>query len=104
LKGGVLGRADDMVIIRGVNVFPSAVEDVLREFSEIEEFRVEVFDRGAMREIRLVVEPISTECPGLADRVARRMRERIGLRPQVDLVEPGTLPRFELKARRFIRT
>jgi phenylacetate-CoA ligase len=104
LKGGVLGRADDMIVIRGVNVFPSAVEDVLREFVEIEEFRMEVFERGAMREIRLVVEPTSTESKDLCERVARRVRERIGLRPQVELVAPGTLPRFELKARRFLRT
>jgi len=104
LKGGVLGRVDDMVVIRGVNVFPSAVEDVLREFSEIEEFRVEVLNRGPMREIRLVVEAVSTESVSLCDRVARRMRERIGLRPQIELVEPGTLPRFELKARRLVRT
>jgi phenylacetate-CoA ligase len=104
LKGGVLGRADDMVVIRGVNVFPSAVEDVLRGFGEIEEFRVEIFEHGAMRGIRLVLEAVSTEDASLRDRVARRMRERIGLRPQVDLVAPGTLPRFDLKARRFVRT
>lgn len=105
LKGGVLGRVDDMVIIRGVNVFPSAVENVIREFGEIEEFRVEIFDRGAMREIKLVVEPISghSSSAGLHDQIGQRMRERIGLRPQVELVAPGTLPRFELKAKRFFK-
>ena len=59
LKGGVLGRVDDMVVVRGVNVFPSAVENVLREFPDVEEFRVEVFAKDAMREIRLVLEPSS---------------------------------------------
>jgi phenylacetate-CoA ligase len=106
LEGGVLGRADDMIIVRGVNVFPSAVENVLREFPEIEEFRVEITAREAMREIRLILEPAAnvTARQDLAARVGQRIRERIGLRPQVELVAPGALPRFELKAKRFYKT
>lgn len=105
LEGGVLGRADDMIIVRGVNVYPSAVENVLREFSEIEEFRVEILEKQAMREIKLIVEPSSDQsaAPGLAEQISRRMRERIGLRPQVELADPGSLPRFELKAKRFFK-
>jgi phenylacetate-CoA ligase len=105
LDGGVLGRADDMTVVRGVNVFPSAIENVLREFSEIEEFRVEIFTQDAMREIRLILEPSSEQNAGreLAERVGQRVRERIGLRPQVETVAPGTLPRFELKAKRFFK-
>lgn len=105
LEGGVLGRADDMTIVRGVNVFPSAVENVLREFSEIEEFRVEVSARSSMQEIKLILEPHPTESAvqQLAERVGQRVRERIGLRPQVETVAPGTLPRFELKAKRFFK-
>jgi phenylacetate-CoA ligase len=105
LEGGVLGRADDMIIIRGVNVFPSAVENVLREFSEIEEFRVEVSAQNAMQEIKLILEPHpdKTAVHQLADRVGQRVRERIGLRPQVETVAPGSLPRFELKAKRFFK-
>jgi phenylacetate-CoA ligase len=104
-QGGVLGRVDDMVIVRGVNVFPSAVENVLREFFEIEEFRVEILDSSAMKEMKIVIEPGSTSSliEGLDERVARRVRERIGLRPRVELVAPGTLPRIELKAKRFFR-
>ena len=105
LQGGVLGRVDDMVIVRGVNVFPGAVENVLREFSEIEEFRVEVSAQNIMQEIKLILEPHPTESAvqQLAERVGQRVRERIGLRPQVETVAPGTLPRFELKAKRFFK-
>ena len=105
LQGGVLGRVDDMVIVRGVNVFPSAVESVLREFSEIEEFRVEILDVSAMKEMKIVIEPAlgSSTVEGLDERIGQRVRERIGLRPRVELVAPGTLPRFELKAKRFFR-
>ena len=52
---------DDMVIVRGVNVFPSAIENVMREFHEIEEFRVEIFEKEAMKEIKLVLEPARTK-------------------------------------------
>jgi phenylacetate-CoA ligase len=104
LRGGVLGRVDDMVVVRGVNVFPSAVENVIREFPEVEEFRVEIFERHAMREIKLVLEPKAAESiTGFSDQVIKRMRERIGLRPEIELVSPGTLPRFELKAKRFFK-
>jgi phenylacetate-CoA ligase len=105
LQSGVLGRVDDMVIVRGVNVFPSAIENTLREFPEIEEFRVEVFEKEAMKELRVIIEPHSDQSSleALAERVKQRLRERIGLRPYVELIASGTLPRFELKARRFFK-
>ena len=105
LEGGVLGRADDMVVIRGVNVFPSAIENVMREIPEVEEFRVETCERQAMRELKLIIEPSSDQssAAGLQERVSRLVRERIGLRPEVELVAPGSLPRFELKAKRFFK-
>jgi phenylacetate-CoA ligase len=105
LDGGVLGRSDDMIVVRGVNVFPSAIENVLREFTEVEEFRVEIFEREALKEIKLILEPRSesSAVKGLGEGVGRRMRERIGLRPEIELVAPGTLPRFELKAKRFFK-
>ena len=83
LQGGVLGRVDDMVIVRGVNVFPSAIENVLREFLEIEEFRVEVLEKEAMKELRILIEPRSDQnsTGALAEQVSQRVRERIGLRP-----------------------
>ena len=105
LQGGVLGRVDDMVIVRGVNVFPSAVENILREFPEIEEFRVEIFEKAAMKEMKIVIEPSArySAIEGLDERVGRRVRERIGLRPVIEFVAPESLPRFELKARRFFK-
>jgi phenylacetate-CoA ligase len=106
LQGGVLARADDMIVVRGVNVFPSAIENVMREFSEIEEFKIETFVVEELRQLKLTLEP-RPDCDSvfsLNDKVARRFRERLGFRPQVEVVPPGTLPRFELKARRFFKT
>ena len=105
LQGGVLGRVDDMIVVRGMNVFPAAVENIMREFTEIEEFRIETFEKESLRELKLIVEPseLYATRQGLVEEVARRVRERLGLRPRVELASPGTLPRFELKAKRFFK-
>lgn len=105
LKGGVLGRIDDMIIVRGVNIFPSAIESIVREFAEIEEFRVEVSRREALPELKLILEPRAGygTPERLTEKVVSRVRESIGIRPQVELAAPGALPRFELKARRFFK-
>lgn len=105
LEGGVLGRVDDMIVVRGVNVFPSAIENIMREFAEIEEFRVEVVQGEALPELKLILEPRVEYDPakGLEEKVVSRLRESIGLRPQVEMAPAGTLPRFELKAKRFFK-
>lgn len=105
--GPVLGRADDMVVVRGVNVFPSAVEACMMSYHEVVEYRVEVFDRQGMKEIRVRVEPDPAYSDGsngasLAGRIAADLRQRLLLRAEVEVVPPGSLPRWEGKARRFV--
>jgi phenylacetate-CoA ligase len=104
LDGGILGRADDMLIVRGVNVFPSAIEGVLREFPEVTEFRIEVSSQRAMAEVQVLVELASgiSDTSNVVDRVADRLHDRLLLRVPCQLVSPGSLPRFELKARRVV--
>jgi phenylacetate-CoA ligase len=103
LAGGILGRADDMVVVRGVNIFPSAIEGVLREFPEVSEFRIEVYSNRAMVELRVLLDPQPGTESGLAERVGHRLNDRLLLRVPCELVPAGSLPRFELKARRVIR-
>ena len=103
LRGGILGRADDMVVVRGVNVFPSAIEGVLREFPEVSEFRIEVSTRRSMAELKVLLDPLPGPQVELAERVAVRLQDRLLLRVPCELVESGSLPRFELKARRVVR-
>ena len=103
LAGGILGRADDMVVVRGVNVFPSAIEGVLREFPDVSEFRIEVFSRRSMVELRVLLDPLPGSEAGLAELVANRLHDRLLLRVPCELVPSGSLPRFELKARRVVR-
>lgn len=98
LEGGVLGRADDMMIIRGVNVYPSAVEEILRTFPEIVEYRLIATRRGEMDQLEIELED-ALEQPG---RVAEELRTRLNLRVEVRCVAAGSLPRFELKGKRFV--
>lgn len=103
LEGGILSRVDDMFIVRGNNVFPSAVEAVLRQFSEIAEFRVFVRQDQALAQVRLEIEPVNGSAGDLAGRVERAVQTALSFRADVKIVPSGTLPRFDLKARRFIR-
>jgi phenylacetate-CoA ligase len=103
LEGGILGRSDDMVTIRGNNVFPSSVEAVLREIDEVAEFRIDVRTVRSMHELSITVEPVSADLTDLLDRVKTSLRNRLGFGCDVQLAEPGALPRFELKGRRFHR-
>ena len=103
LAGGILGRVDDMVTVRGVNLFPSAIEGIVRRFPEIEEFRIELYQERGMDALRCAIEPTAAADPGLPDRVAEAIHRDVGIRCEVTLVTPGTLPRFEAKSRRLVR-
>jgi len=98
LEGGVLGRADEMLIIRGVNVFPSAIEQILHGFPEVVEYRLTASKRGALDELVIEVEDQLNE----AGRIASELQLRLGLKVDVRCVPPATLPRFEGKGRRFV--
>lgn len=103
-EGGVLGRADDLIFIRGNNVFPTAIESILRTVAEVAEYRVIVEQRGALNELRIEIER-HPECDaGRAVRlVETALGTRFNFRISVSVVEPGGLPRFEMKARRIER-
>ncbi len=96
LLGGIVGRADDMVVVRGVNIWPSAVDAVVRKIQEIAEYRVTVSHRGEMAEVSIEIEsPDDTA----AARLERALADAFTLRIPVCCV--ASLPRFELKARRW---
>jgi len=98
LEGGVLSRADDMMIIRGVNVFPSSIEAILRGIEGVDEFRIEVYRQGEMDQLRIIAEDHQND----PNRIAQQIQLRLGLRVEVELAEPGSLPRFEMKGQRFV--
>jgi phenylacetate-CoA ligase len=108
LPAGIYGRFDDMLIVRGENVYPSAIEDELRAIEGFGgEFRVIVSRAEAMDELLVRAEHTAAfAAPERREALRRRMRERLrarlGVHPVVDLVPEGTLPRTEFKARRVI--
>jgi phenylacetate-CoA ligase len=104
LEGGILSRTDDMVNVRGVNIYPSAVEAVVRRFDEIAEYRSTVATNGSLRELRLEIELIAgvSSASPVAAKLTKALGEALGLTVPVDVVAPGALPRFDMKARRFI--
>jgi phenylacetate-CoA ligase len=105
LRGGILGRTDDMIIVRGVNIYPSAVEDVLRRFEEIAEYQAIVKTESSLIELSIRIEPKHgfADSENLARRVGQELQMTFNLRVPVEAVAPGTLPRFEMKAKRWIR-
>ena len=101
LAGGIAGRIDDMVTVRGVNVFPSAIEAIVRRFADVAEYRVELLRVRSMDELRCTVEPSPGAADDLAGRIAEAIHRDLGIRCAVDTVPQGALPRFEMKAKRF---
>jgi len=99
--GGIVGRADDMVIVRGVNVFPSAVENIIRHYKEVDEFRVTVRTVREMDEMNVELEFAEGADAALAGAIAQAIDTALSFRPVIHVVERNTLPRFELKAKRF---
>ncbi|GAA4658691.1 phenylacetate--CoA ligase family protein [Amycolatopsis dongchuanensis] len=118
LPEGILGRLDDMLVIRGANVFPSAIEIGLRSLPELgPEFRIRVRKVGALDELTVEAELTHAvtaayrELPpddreqrrqGLIRRAEEVLRQRINIRVPVQLLEPGTLPETTFKARRVL--
>lgn len=101
LEGGILSRVDDMVVVRGVNIYPSAVEAVVRQFPEVNEFMVEQRKVDAMDEIELLVEMDGSVAKQSLPRLESKLRDTFSLRIPVRLADPGSLPRHEFKARRW---
>ena len=102
--GGLLGRSDDMVTIRGVNVYPTAIENVIREFASVDEFQVMVTTVQEMRQLEVEIEVVSgNDTEHVRTDVEQAIYQALSLRPTVKVAKPGTLAHFEMKARRFRR-
>jgi phenylacetate-CoA ligase len=103
LEGGILARSDEMVVVRGVNLYPSAVEEVVRSCG-VAEFRVETYTERELKEMSVEVEPAGpVDTAALCHRVTHALQSAFGLRVSVSWAAPGTLPRFEAKARRWVQ-
>jgi phenylacetate-CoA ligase len=103
LDGGIRGRVDDMIVLRGNNVYPSTLQALLHRFPEVREYRIEVDETTALAALRIDVELHPDAPAGLVSRIGEALREHLLFRAEVRAVPPGTLPRFEMKAQRVVR-
>ena len=103
-KGGILGRIDDMIVVRGVNIYPAAVEAVHCRFSEVENYRVVITSDRDMHEVTVFVD-LGGCCSvkSVANEISDSLRNTFALRLPVEVVSPGSLPIDEFKAKRWIR-
>mgnify|MGYP000157560529 FL=1 len=99
LEGGILGRTDDMVVVRGVNLYPSSVDSVISSFPEILEYQVRFEEYDSMLEAKVRIE---SSAP-IAEDLEQALQESFSLRIPVTSEKEGTLPRHEMKARRWIK-
>jgi phenylacetate-CoA ligase len=104
-EGGILGRSDDMVIVRGVNIYPTAVEQIIRQHADVAEYRVELRKSGVMDEMAITIEPTNScvAAAALAAKIEGELKSAFALRIPVSVAQPGALPRFEMKAKRWVR-
>ena len=102
LEGGILGRLDDMVVVRGVNLYPAAVEQVLRRFDEVAEYEVRQSTEQSMAEVQVAIEAAEdADAEILRRSVEAALGDAFSLR--IPVVLEAELPRYEFKAKRWIR-
>lgn len=102
LAGGVIGRADDMVTVRGVNVYPTAIDNLVRKFDQIIEYRATVNKKGQLDELTIEIDlKPGSDAASTTEKLLEYFKSNLGLRPDIIVVDRNTLPRFEHKAKRF---
>lgn len=101
LEGGVIGRLDDAIIIRGLNVYPATIENIILQYPDVQEFSVRTYRTETLDELEVQIESTNPNPTDAARAVTDAIRSALGLRTIVKIVPHGTLPRYELKSKRF---
>jgi phenylacetate-CoA ligase len=91
-----------MIHVRGNNLYPAAIEAIVRQFPQVAEYRIVVDQTGPLADLRLEVEPAAGDGRELAEQVGKAIRDELLFRVEVGAVPCGSLPRFEMKARRLV--
>ncbi len=101
IENGVIGRIDGGMIVQGMVIYPSAVENVVRSCPEVTEFAVDVYRRRSLDEMEIRLEISGDSTDAVVNAVAKEARRALGFRVRARAVDRDTLPRFEMKANRF---
>jgi phenylacetate-CoA ligase len=104
LEGGVLGRKDEMIIIRGVNVFPNVLANIVESHTQPgDDYQLEAYKKAGVDEVAIKLETREEGMGGVIQRAIQdEIKSRLNLRVEVKVVPKGTLPKFEYKAKRFL--
>ncbi|MGI6317568.1 MAG: hypothetical protein ACOX1J_02340 [Dethiobacteria bacterium] len=93
------------MLVKGVNIFPSAVEDIVREFREVSEFQIIIYTEKDIDQVKVKIEPLPDFFPEqnqyLEKKISKKLYDAHRLTFNVEIVEPGSLPKSELKSRRL---
>lgn len=103
IQGGVIGRADDMLIVRGVNLYPSAIDNLIRSLPCILEYEVEIRRVAGMDDLYFKIEAVEGSTGDPVRALTDAFRVQFNIRINAERVPEGSLPRYESKARRFKR-
>ncbi|MCY4402568.1 MAG: phenylacetate--CoA ligase family protein [Candidatus Poribacteria bacterium] len=101
LDGGVIGRLDNVIIIRGLNVYPATIENIILQIPEVKEFAVRAYRTETLDELEIQIETTNPNPNNATTTVTSAIRDELGLRTIVKVVPHGSLPRYELKSKRF---
>jgi phenylacetate-CoA ligase len=104
LEGGVLGRRDEMIVIRGVNVFPNVLTNIVESHIQPgEDYRIEAYEEKGVNEIAIKLELKEEEKKEMIQRAIQdEIKIKLNLRVEVDIVPKGMLPKFDYKTKRFV--
>jgi len=104
IRGGVLGRADEMFVVRGVNLYPSAIDNIIRGVTAVIEYEVDIRRIAGMDDLLIKIEVADgSSYPQVEKSVLNAFRSELNIRVSVQRAEHGSLPRYEFKAHRFRR-
>src|SRR6185503_9867687 len=104
IKGGVLGRSDDMIIVRGVNLYPSAIDNLIRGVPNITEYEVNIRRVSGLDDLSIRIESGGAgSFEETARAVMHEFRTQYSIRVGIEHAVAGSLPRYEFKSRRFKR-
>ncbi len=104
----IIGRSDDMIVVKGVNVFPSAIAEIISEFPEFSypEFQIRLNAPPPVNELNILIEckaELLANAETLIDKIVHKMKNKLYIYPKIQLVEEGSLPRTEGKTKRVIK-
>jgi len=98
----IRGRVDDVIHFKGTKVWPSVVQEALLEYPMVQEYQIVVDRTKPVNELIVKIELADDSNPELRKKIQSSLHRRLFIQPELDIVQPGSLPRFEGKSKRVV--